>query len=126
MQNKDIYYGIDGDKIGRKIETMFIKGEEDNIKQFSKLIEYSINQLEEIIVNSEGIIIFAGGDSILFKGNFSENFCEKLLEKFIEITGCTASMGIGDSLTETFLSMKIAKTFGGGKVFKYNGGNFNA
>lgn len=125
MKSKYIYYGIDGDKIGRKIETMFIKSEEENIKRFSELIDNAINRLEEIIIEKDGIIVFSGGDSILFKGDFTDDFCERLLEEFVRITGCTASMGIGSSLTETFLSMKIAKTFGGGRVLKYNGGKFN-
>ena len=63
-------------------------------------------------------VIFAGGDSILFKGFFKQHELEEIKEIYKKSTkrsdpsgsGLTCSIGYGRTLTETYLALKIAKT----------------
>ncbi len=107
------YYGLDGDKVGGKIEEMFINNDEVTLKVLSEKINSAIQELVQSVIKDNGKVIFSGGDSLLFKGIHTDEFCDGLIDRFYKLTGCTASMGIGDSLKNTLLSMKIAKAKGG-------------
>lgn len=112
-------YGIDGDKIGEKIEALFIQNNLYKIEKFSKKVTEAMDEIREWIENEKGEIIFCSGDSILFVGNFEEEWCRLVLKRFAELTGCTASMGIGGSPQEVYLGLKLAKANGGGMYVYY-------
>jgi len=113
------FYGFDGDRIGKRIETLLIKGEIIDIGKFSNDISTALERISETIVQQGGKVIFCGGDSIMFQGQFENTFCEELLALFLKLTGCTASMGIGASSTDAYLALKLAKAEGGGKMVYY-------
>ena len=64
--------------------------------------------------------IFCSGDSILFCGNFDNDFADKTLKEFYQRTGRTASMGIGSNMAKTYLGLKLAKAKGGNQFVDYN------
>ncbi|WP_176728814.1 mCpol domain-containing protein [Thermogemmatispora onikobensis] len=113
-------YGLDGDKIGASIEALFIQNNLEEIREFSQKVTEAIEEIKRQIRGRQGDIIFCSGDSILFLGDFDEEWCEQILQRFAELTGCTASMGVGESLQDAYLGLKLAKASGGGLLMYYH------
>lgn len=114
------FYGMDGDKVGALIDAYFIKNEVHAMEELSVKVMDAMEAIRKEVLRAGGKVIFCAGDSILFQGNFDSDWCEKLLNIFLQITGRTSSMGIGDSATEAYLGLKLAKSYGGGKAVNYH------
>lgn len=114
------FYGLDGDKIGGVIEAYIIKGEIGNLMEFSYKVSVALEVIRKNVLERNGIIIFCAGDSILFQGQFSDSWCDKILNQFLSLTGRTASMGVGKTATEAYLALKLAKATGGGKTTHFS------
>ncbi len=112
-------YGIDGDKVGAVIDAHFIRNEIDALGVFSAKVAVAMEEIRNIVVQGSGRVVFCAGDSILFQGNFDDSWCEEILDLFQALTGCTASMGVGDTATEAYLALKLAKADGGGRVVHF-------
>lgn len=112
-------YGIDGDKVGGVVDAYFIRNEISALGVFSTKVAEAMEEIRKAVIRDDGSVVFCAGDSILFQGNFEIQWCERILELFLTITGCTASMGVGDTATEAYLALKLAKADGGGKVIHY-------
>ena len=113
------YVGLDGDSIGRVIESLLIKNKVKEVVIFSQKIEEALNLIKNEVLDHGGEVLFCTGDSILFYGYFDIDFCNKILFKFREKTGRTASIGIGNATAETYLGLKLAKSQGGNKAIEY-------
>ncbi len=114
-----LYFGLDGDSIGRKIVAHFINDEVDMLKEFSNKIEEALFKIKEIGQSKGAEIIFCTGDSILIYGEIDRKFGEEMLNMFTGLTGCNGSVGIGRSLTSTYLGLTLAKSQGGNKAVFY-------
>jgi hypothetical protein len=113
-------YGIDGDKVGGLIDALFIRNEINAMSVFSAKVASAMDEIRKAVVQGNGSVVFCAGDSILFQGNFEEHWCEKVLHLFLTMTGRTASMGIGNTATEAYLALKLAKADGGGRVIHFS------
>lgn len=113
------YLGLDGDSIGRHIERLLIEEELDELENFSKSVKASLKEIEKLVNQNNGKVIFSGGDSILFRGEFDLEFAIKILKVFYQITGRTASIGFGNNTSEAYLGLKLAKSKGGNQVVDY-------
>jgi hypothetical protein len=116
------FYGLDGDKVGRVIEGMFVRGEVDSLRKFSGAVVAALKCLADSVAEQGGDVILAGGDSLLFEGDFDDRSCQALLDRFAELTGCTASIGSGVSIRDAYLALKLAKANGGGQLCRYGDG----
>ena len=108
----DLYYGLDGDNTGSILEHLFLSdSEEKNFKEMSQSVTNSINSIKKYITDkNRGQIVFAAGDDILFKGNFSIKQLEDLQSLYRNKTkGLTCSIGFGHSFQEVYIALKIAK-----------------
>jgi hypothetical protein len=116
-----VYLGIDGDRIGTKIEGLVIMGDLEAVTDLSERIKLALNKVEEIILSSgqRSRVIFSAGDSILAEMEFDRELCEGLIELFAEISGCTASAGIGRTPADAYLALKLAKSQGGARVLTF-------
>lgn len=114
------FYSFDGDNIESVIEAYLIRGNIDAVGQFSAQITSTLEEIVQKIFDGGGIVIYCAGDNILFRGQFSNHWCEEILGLFLSRTRRTASMGIGDTAIECYLALKIAKSQGGGQVFRYH------
>jgi len=112
------FYGLDGDKIGSLVESYIIKNEIDVLSNFSRSVSKILAEIKDDVVQRRGSVIFCAGDSILFNGQFDDAWCWKILDDFVSATGCTASLGVGDSSMTAYLALKLAKAMGGGRVLQ--------
>lgn len=112
--NETLYYGLDGDDTGEKLENLFLSSrDESTFKELSKSVENAIQAISIYIKNHKpkGSILFAAGDDILFKGQFAEEELKKMQKIYQDKTrGFTCSIGYGKSFKEVYLAMKVAKT----------------
>jgi len=114
------YIGLDGDSIGRHIECLLIEENLDELETFSRSVNAALNEIEILVNQNYGKVVFSGGDSILFRGEFDLVFAEQILKIFHRITCKTASIGFGDNTSEAYLGLKMAKSKGGNQVFDYS------
>lgn len=119
-KNDARFYGIDGDKVGATIDAYFIRNNVDALGNFSVKVSSAVEAVRDTVIQGGGTIILCGGDNVLFRGEFEDQWCEELLGTFLALTGCTASMGIGRTTTEAYLALKLAKADGGGRVMRYS------
>lgn len=106
-----MYYGLDGDNTGASLENCMLNNVSDNeIKRFSVNIRKAKDTIANYIKKQGGQVIFAEGDDILFKGNFSQEDLENMKNVYYEISeGQTCSIGYGSTLRDALFFMKIAK-----------------
>jgi GTP cyclohydrolase III len=117
------FYCLDGDNIEKAIEAYLIKGEINTLGDFSAQVTSTLEEIMQKVVSDGGRVIYCAGDNIAFCGLFSEHWCEELIDLFRVRTGCTASLGIGDTSLEFYLALKLAKSMGGGRVVRYQASN---
>ncbi|MEZ5038495.1 MAG: mCpol domain-containing protein [Saprospiraceae bacterium] len=115
-----LYFGLDGDSIGRIIESYLIENNVEELEQFSKKIVKAIEEIKTLVETMDGKVIFCTGDSILFYGEIDPSFGEVIVRIFKEKTNRTASVGIGKTTAFTYLGLKLAKSKGGNQVVYYN------
>ena len=120
VQEQKKVYGLDGDKVGGMIDAYFIRNEIDALGKFSRKVADAMEEIRKTVIQSNGTVVFCAGDSILFQGYFENHWCDEVLSLFKNMTGCTASMGVGNTATEAYLGLKLAKATGGGKVMHFS------
>ncbi|MEZ4995765.1 MAG: mCpol domain-containing protein [Saprospiraceae bacterium] len=111
-----LYFGLDGDGIGRIVESMMIENNLEELKDFSIMVVKAIEAIRDLAIDKGASIVFCTGDSILFYGNIDPSFGKEIVEMFRETTGRTASVGIGEKISATYLGLKLAKSKGGNQV----------
>ena len=84
---------------------------ERELSEFSNRVKKAKDAVAHYIKNStKGKVIFAEGDDILFKGNFSMNDLVRMKEIYFEKSGgMTCSVAYGNDFKEVLFSMKLAK-----------------
>jgi hypothetical protein len=113
------FYGLDGDHIEKTIDAYLIKNEIDALSNFSAQITSTLEEIRQKVVSEGGRVLYCAGDNIAFCGQFSDHWCKEVIELFRVWTGCTASIGIGNTALEFYLALKLAKYMGGGRVVRY-------
>jgi hypothetical protein len=115
-----IYIGLDGDDVGRNLERYFIENDEFHLSELSNNMSKSVNILAEFLHTIGCNIIFVAGDNILCKG---ENIDIEILLNYLgSFNGpCTFSCGIGETMEQTYLALKYAKSVGKNSLVRCNG-----
>jgi len=112
-------YFLDGDNVAARMESGLICNEIAQVSQFSSQLTLTLEDIRGLVIQERGEVAYCAGDNILFFGQFDIAACEKLLLIFHEQTGCTASIGIGDTSREAYLALKTAKFEGGGRIVDF-------
>jgi len=110
--NKTYYFGIDGDNTGISLESLFMDGIEEDLRNTSNRITNAFNKMKKYIKdeNKDNKIIFQAGDDMLIKGKLNFKNLEELKNIYKEETkGLTCSIGYGLSLRDTYMALKLAK-----------------
>jgi len=104
----NLYFAIDGDDIGRQLETFVVSNDIKSVKAFSNRVKTALTVLENFFRSNKGEIIFSAGDSILASSNNKiEISAIPLIQGEISF-----SMGVGRSGEQALLSLKRAKALG--------------
>jgi len=106
------YYAIDGDDIGRRLESLVLSEDTAAVRAFSRVVEAAIGRIREHLLAHGCSIILCAGDSIL-----AEAPC--ILPPSATPTsldGLSFSIGAGRSPGEALLALKRAKGLGRGRL----------
>ncbi|MFI0718136.1 mCpol domain-containing protein [Streptomyces sp. NPDC021224] len=116
------YLIIDGDDIGSKIEAHLLANDIDAFVTSSKEVSVAVDELAEALTKAPGIyVVSTGGDSILARVEEScVDSLGNLLSSLQRPGRFTFSAGIGDTLRETFIALRMAKATGKHRVVVYS------
>jgi hypothetical protein len=103
------YLYIDGDDIGLKIECSFFENDELQLQTINNDVKYIINEIQRHVVSKSFKIIFSGADGVIAKGKSIEastllSFVRSINSQF------TFSIGIGNSLKDSYTALRYAKS----------------
>lgn len=103
-----MFYAYDGDKVGKKLESLLIDNDENSIEEYANDVWRALHKLEDSLKLVGCKIIFASGDSVMAKSDI-EFDVESIPRKYGEIT---FSLGVGNTPLEAMLALKKSKAKG--------------
>ena len=103
-----IYYAIDGDDVGRRLEFLVVSNKIEEVRLFSEDVNNALTRIKRFLIDHDCEIIFAAGDSIL-----ATSAKQVTLKNVPLIQGqISFSMGVGKSSDQALLALKKAKALG--------------
>ena len=119
-----VFIRIDVDRVGDSIELALLKLDYEKAQAIHDGVQNSIDKiLEKIKLNKCASVLMKGCDDILFsfsKNDFESSFLKNLKNDFEKDSDFTLSVGIGASLGEALLNLRIAKVSGKNKIVGEN------
>lgn len=106
-----IYFYIDGDDVGLRIEHSLLTNDEDGLKQINSDVTSKIERLTDSLARLRCEIIFSGADGVIGKTTPESvdavHDCVRSQNDTL-----TFSIGIGDCLRDAFAALRFAKANG--------------
>lgn len=116
----DLFFAVDGDDVGRRLEYYMLLNDSHSLTSFSNAYKSAMNWLEEELVNKFGAtVLFSGGDNLLACVRKEEDSMKKFEElriNFSKKSESTISAGLGLSLQEAYFALKLAKATGKNRI----------
>lgn len=115
------YLIIDGDDVGNKVEAHLLANDVDSFTASSKEISASIDGLVDALNKIPGVsVVSAGGDSILARlDSPAAGSMGDLLSGLQRPGRFTFSAGIGETLRESYVALRMAKAAGKRRTITY-------
>lgn len=106
-----MYAYIDGDDIGLRIEHSFMSNDEIRLKEINEGVKLIVGKITTFLEQNNYSIIFSGADGIICK---NEHINVKQILEFIRNNSkeISFSIGAGNSLRDSFLALRYAKSSG--------------
>jgi len=106
------FYAIDGDDIGKALETYILQNDIEGVAKFSIKVEQALNFFREHFLSYGSEIIICSGDSLLAKAN------RKIYipPEFLKQDDISFSIGIGNYASSSLLALKKAKGLGKNRI----------
>lgn len=116
-----MYAYIDGDDIGLRIENSFMNNDEIKLKEINDGVKEIIKKITTYLEGNNYTIIFSGADGIICK---HEDINVKQVLEFIRSNSkeISFSIGVGNSLRDSFLALRYAKSSGKNVAAIFNNG----
>lgn len=116
-----MYAYIDGDDIGLRIENSFMNNDETKLKEINDGVKEIIEKITSYLQKNNYTIIFSGADGIICK---NEEIEVKQILEFIRKNSkeIRFSIGAGNSLNDSFLALRYAKSSGKDIAAIFNNG----
>lgn len=101
---------IDGDNIGLKIEQSFLNNDEKKLSEINGMVINAVKNISTYLLTTKQEIIFSGADGIISKGN-NINLSELLKIVRNVDKNLTFSIGIGNTLNDSYIALRYAKSY---------------
>lgn len=115
-----LYILGDADRVRQRVERALLSGDLVELGTFSAALTAAIALIaERMIQRLSAQVLMAGGDDLLLTvpaGTFDVDILEGLSRDFADETGCTISFGVGTTVEEAYLHLRMAKASGGGAI----------
>ncbi|MBU1002446.1 MAG: mCpol domain-containing protein [Proteobacteria bacterium] len=105
------YIYIDGDDIGLRIENSFLNNNEKRLSEINRHVKKTIKRITKYLTDQKYNIIFSGADGIICKADNKIDI-NALTRSTINDMGITFSVGIGNTLHESYIALRYAKCHG--------------
>jgi hypothetical protein len=111
--NSYFYILGDGNNIRDRVDHLLLNDDLEALKNVSQCIINAINAMKDYAVSKmDAEIIIAGGDDIFFRmkrSDYRKTDVNILASIFQDMTGCTFSFGIGETVEDAFVDLRRAK-----------------
>lgn len=108
-----MFLSIDGDRIGKILEQYILDEKLEELSYFSKNIKKDVNDFVDIIEENDGHVYMDGGDNLFasIENDYIDKIVKYVKEKNMK-NQYTFSIGLGSSVSDTYLALKYAKSNG--------------
>jgi GTP cyclohydrolase III len=116
---QEIYFLIDGDQIGDRLQLMLMDNNPLEAQRFSTTVSNALLKIKDRLISARADIIFIAGDEMLGTLPAPEartSLFDDLRKLFHERTDCTLSIGLGFDARSALESLRRAKLSGRNKV----------
>jgi len=106
---------LDGDGIGDHIELLLLDGKLSEAIALSQSISSAMRALRDLLQSIPGAKVkLYGGDDLIATFQEEPHLAQlnQLRHKFLELCGCTISIGVGASIQEALTNLRRAKLSG--------------
>ncbi|WP_151481454.1 mCpol domain-containing protein [Streptomyces albicerus] len=112
---------IDGDDVGNKVETHILANDIAKFVESSRMINAALEGIATRMADLPGVsLVHAGGDSILIEiRDGSVELIAEALKKEQKPGILTFSAGVGSTLRQSFLALRMAKSSGKCRVVNF-------
>lgn len=116
-----LFIALDGDDAGQMVGQAVLMDDVQALHDVSKKITAASEAVKNLIVSMGGQVISAGGDEMTaVLSPESESRLEEVRSKFQEVSGFTATLGIGNTLSQAGKALLAGKLSGKNKSEKYS------
>ena len=107
------YISIDGDDIGRKITSLYLSNNEEQLRKLSANLKESTSKVAEFLSREGFDIIFCAADGVVASTRKEQNY-QGIFEEISSLSpeNITYSAGVGDSLQNSYVALLSAKSNG--------------
>ncbi len=116
------YISIDGDDIGRKISSFYLRNDVNKLKQISNDLELSTRKISDLLVSNGFVILFRAADGVVASIDKMEISFDELFASINKLApnGISFSAGVGDSLRDAYIALLAAKSNGKNRLYFYS------
>ncbi|MFJ5179299.1 mCpol domain-containing protein [Streptomyces griseoviridis] len=112
---------IDGDDVGSKVEIHILANDVEKFVESSRMINSTLERLADRMSSLPGVsLVHTGGDSILIE--ISDDCIDLMSDTLRKEQGpgaLTFSAGVGATLRQSFLALRMAKSSGKCRIVRF-------
>ena len=115
------YLTIDGDDVGQRIATAYLRNNLSYLREINDLVGEKTNQISDLLVNHGYVVIFCAADGVAAYHNDDGIDELAIFDAVKRIAGgeMTFSAGAGSSLRDSYIALLSAKSGGKARLHKY-------
>lgn len=115
------YVAIDGDDVGRRITSFYLRNDPLGLATFSQLISASMARIAKELEGVGLQVVFAAADGVTAVSKSDDLKSAELFRRVVEIgpESVSLSMGAGNSLREAYVALLAAKCAEKGTFIDY-------
>lgn len=116
-----LYVAIDGDDIGRKITSCYLKNDIKSLVEINNLVQSKVQGIAGILIKNGFSIIFCAADGVAGFSTKTKDVGEifETIQKF-GAPELSFSAGVGSDLKEAYIALMFAKSTGKSKICTYD------
>jgi hypothetical protein len=115
-----VYVSLDGDSIGNKVAAAEERNDETTLMEISNRINQGQDLLRQWAEQFGGKLIEAGGDEGLVKvPSTAMSAVEDLRTQYYNLVGATATVGVGETISQSTHARELGKLRGKNQVVQY-------
>lgn len=107
-----MYYAVDGDDVGRRLERLLLENKPLEAKAFSGAVSADLNWVRQTLEDQGASIVFCAGDGLLAHSEVEL----RVVDLISGPAGTNFSVGVGMCPSDAVLALKKAKGLGRSRV----------